>query len=106
MNNNKIKAIVATHPKAKTFREIELDISEKACKSFGFLYEDKVITIKGENATIKGVSPNDDGEDVLWYSIDRLDDQICHYEDKKNLAETGFILAKTLFIYSLLLYYK
>lgn len=72
-------------------RNIVLDISEEACRPFGFLHGDRVLTASQLTATIMGVAPGNEGENVLWYVIDRLEGRVCYFGSPvKNLKEAGF----------------
>ena len=77
----------------KRFQEtILVDISDEACLEFGFSHDQVVICPNGLEATILGVAPGNEGDNVLWYTIDRprTQGQACYWGGAKNLIKDGF----------------
>jgi hypothetical protein len=72
---------------------IKLNITEKACRPFGFLHGEKAIgPTSGAEVIMQGVAKNKEGIDVLWYEIihPRMTGLVCYYEGAINLEEAGF----------------
>ncbi len=74
---------------------IEVDISEEACKPYGFLHGQRVLTPYGQKATIIGVAINPTtNTKELWYEKDGDSEREILYwrPNAKNLQKEGFIL--------------
>lgn len=71
---------------------ITVDISDEACKIFGFCHNDIVKKPDGILARIEGVAPGNDGENVLWYEIQlpATRGKVCYWSGEKNLVLAGF----------------
>lgn len=82
------------NPKSTTpQRQITLDVADKTCEPLGFIHGDKALSPAGENVTIQGAGPRNDGLVTLYYSYDRLgvDAGVCYYgSNTTNLLEAGF----------------
>ena len=72
--------------------EITIDISDEACLPFGFLHGELVVCPDGLEAIIGGVSPGNDGINVLWYTKKHpaIKGRYCYYEGGGNLLMVGF----------------
>lgn len=75
-----------------------VNISDEICARFGFLHGDIVIKPDGVEATIQGVGSGNDGEDVLWYTIDWSQVNApngkggaCYWGGVKFLPDAGFV---------------
>jgi len=73
-------------------RIITVDISNEVCLKFGFAHNEIAIRPDGLEATIMGVAPGNQGDDVLWYIINhpRTEGLACYWDGAKNLLKVGF----------------
>ncbi len=72
---------------------VTVDISDEACKPFGFLHDELAINPNNNEVKIIGVGPGNDGQNVLWYTIIRpsmKNGEACFWGKEKNLIEAGF----------------
>lgn len=73
--------------------EITLDITDEACKPFGFLHGEIVISPDGLEAIIGGVATGNDWKTLqLWYTKihPATRGRYCYYEPGGNLIAAGF----------------
>ncbi len=56
-------------------RKVNLDVSNEACRLFGFDHGARFVNSAGEQGAVAGVGPinpnNDSGPLTLWYELDR-----------------------------------
>ncbi|HEY5587542.1 MAG TPA: hypothetical protein VIK86_01145 [Candidatus Paceibacterota bacterium] len=80
-------------------RIIEVDISNEACLKFGFIHDDIGISFTGLDIKVKGVGPDNNGEDALYYEvlIPANKGKVCCIEKKGNLIDLGFRFSRHLF---------
>ena len=81
------------NPKSTTQRQITLDTADETCEPLGFVHGSKALSLAGENVTIQGAGPRNDGLITLYYSLDRsgIEAGVCYYgSDTTNLLEAGF----------------
>lgn len=74
--------------------KFNVDGSDEACRKFGFLANEEIMTPHGHCAIIMGAAPAPEGskavgQDVLWYL---KDDGKTYYFGPGNLRELGFKL--------------
>jgi hypothetical protein len=63
-----------------------VDISDEACRKFGFEHKEKILDLYGRPGLVIGVAPMpesseciDQGEDILWISLDEHNGKVCFF---------------------------
>jgi hypothetical protein len=72
---------------------VTVDISDEACKPFGFVHGEIAIDPNNNEVKIIGVGLGNNGKEVLWYTIIHpsiKNDEACYWGGEKNLLEAGF----------------